>query len=154
VRRIRRLRCNADFGTLGPDFQPLSWIQDMLKPRLPSGRRAVVGNNAFRFLMPVLSVLSATLCGCAEVGRFSADDAERAASIAAAVGDAAGAACWPVIASTANAVAASGGQPGILAAIEENRAAKMMLANPACAPIWADVFADLLKIAAPALPVP
>jgi hypothetical protein len=126
----------------------------MLKPPLPIGRRAVVGNSAFRYLMPVLAGLSATLCGCAEIGHFSAGDADRAASIAASVGDAAGAACWPVIASTATAVAASGDHPGILAAIEEDRAAKMALANPACAPIWADVFADLLKIASPALPVP
>jgi hypothetical protein len=126
----------------------------MLKRQLPIGRRAAVGNSAFRFLMPVLAGLSATLCGCAEIGRFSAEDAERAASIAASAGDAAGAACWPAIAATANAVAASGDHFGILAAIEESRATKMALANPACEPIWAGVLADFLKLAPPELLVP
>ncbi len=124
----------------------------MLKRRLPIGRRAAAGNSAFRFLMPVLAGL--TLCGCAEVGRFSAEDAERAASIAASAGDAAGAACWPAVAATANAVAASGDHPGVLAAIEESRATEMALANPACEPIWAGVLADLLKLAPPELLVP
>jgi hypothetical protein len=126
----------------------------MLKPRLPIGRRAVIENSAFRFLMPLLAGISAMLCGCAEIGHFSAEDAERAASIASAVGDAAGAACWPVIAATATAVAASGDHPGVLAAIEESRAAKMALANPACEPIWAGVLAELLKLAPPELLVP
>lgn len=126
----------------------------MPKPRLTIGRRGTVANSAFRLLLPILTGLSAALCGCAEVGRFSAEDAERAASIAAAVGDAAGAACWPTIAATANAVAAAGDQPGVLVAIEEDRATKMALTNPACEPIWVGVLASLLKIAPPELLVP
>ena len=117
-------------------------------------RCAAVRRRATEFLCSVLVSLPVMLGGCAEIGRLSAQDANRAASIAAAVGDSAGVACWPVIQATANAVAGSGDHPGILVTIEESRAAKMALANPVCQPIWAGVLADLLKITPPLSLVP
>lgn len=91
------------------------------------------------------------LGGCAEIGRYSADDAARAATIAAAVGDTAGAGCWPVLEATGNATSAAGDEPGILTAIEEKRALAIALQNPVCEPVWASVLAQLLK-ATPAAP--
>jgi hypothetical protein len=125
----------------------------MIKKRAPTRCRAIA-ITTIRYLLPVLIGGSLTLGGCAEIARVSADDANQAASIAAAVGDAAGAACWPMIAATANAIAEAADHPGILAAIEENRAVKTALANPACQPIWAEVLADLLKLSPPALLIP
>jgi hypothetical protein len=107
VRRVLRLRARgaiAGFFASVPD--PI-----MFKPQLPISRRTAVVNRAVRFMMPVLAGLSATSSGCAEIGRFTAEDAERAASIAAAVD----AAWWPVIHATTNAVSASGDPLGVLA---------------------------------------
>jgi hypothetical protein len=96
-------------------------------------------------------VLALWLGGCAEVGQFTASDAQNATTIATAVGDSAGAACWPVLATTGNAIAAAGNSPGLLTAVEENRAVQLALQNSACRPIWAEALAEVLK-ATPAAP--
>jgi len=97
-------------------------------------------------------VLLLWLGGCAQVGQFTADDAQNAAAIATAVGDSAGAACWPVLATTGNAISAAGNSAGVLTAIEEKRAVQMTLQDAACQPVWAGVLAELLK-ATPAAPL-
>jgi hypothetical protein len=89
--------------------------------------------------------------GCAEVGQFSADDAQKAASIATAVGDSVAVRCWPILETTGNAVSAAGNNPGILVGIEEKRAVQTALRNTLCQPVWAGVLAELLK-ATPAAP--
>jgi hypothetical protein len=96
-------------------------------------------------------MLALWLGGCAQVGQFAAGDAQNAAAIATAVGDSAGEACWPLLATTGNAVAASGNSVGLLSTIEEKRAVQMALQNAACQPVWAGVLAELLK-ATPAAP--
>ncbi len=96
-------------------------------------------------------MLGIWLGGCAQIGQFAAGDAQNAAAIATAVGDSAGATCWPVLAATGNAVAATGNSAGLLTAIEEKRAVQMALQAPACQPVWAGVLAELLK-ATPAAP--
>lgn len=96
-------------------------------------------------------VLALWLGGCAQLGQFTANDAQNAAAIATAVGDSAGAACWPVLATTGNAVAAAGNPAGLLTAIEEKRAVQMALEDATCQPVWAGVLAQLLK-ATPAAP--
>jgi hypothetical protein len=96
-------------------------------------------------------VLALWLGGCAQVGQFAAADAQNAASIATAVGDRAGASCWPVLATTGNAISASGNSAGVLTAIEEKRAVQLVLQDEACQPVWAGVLAELLK-ATPAAP--
>lgn len=92
--------------------------------------------------------------GCAAVGQYTAGDAQNATAIATAVGDSAGAACWPVLATTGNAISAAGDNPAILVGIEEKRAVQMALQNTMCQPVWAGVLAELLKAtpAAPLLP--
>jgi len=97
------------------------------------------------------SVLALWLTGCAQVGQFSAEDAGNAAAIATAAGDPAGAACWPILEATGNAISSVGDKPGILVAIEEKRAVQMALQNTQCQPVWAGVLAELLK-ATPAAP--
>jgi hypothetical protein len=96
-------------------------------------------------------MLGLWLGGCAQVGQFAAGDAQNAAAIATAVGDTAGAACWPALATTGNAIAAGGNSAGVLTGIEEKRAVQMALQNAACQPVWAGVLAELLK-ATPAAP--
>jgi hypothetical protein len=96
-------------------------------------------------------MLALCLGGCARVGQFAAGDAQNAAAVATAVGDTAGAACWPALATTGNAIAAVGSSAGVLTAIEEKRALQMVLQNAACQPVWAGVLAELLK-ATPAAP--
>jgi hypothetical protein len=96
-------------------------------------------------------VLALWLGGCAEIGQFTAGDAQNAAAIATAVGDSAGASCWPVLATTGNAIAANSNSAGLLTAIEEKRAMQMALQNTACQPVWTDALAELLK-ATPAAP--
>jgi len=96
-------------------------------------------------------MLALWLGGCAQVGQFAAGDAQNAAAIATAVGDSAGEACWPLLATTGNAVAASGNSVGLLSTFEEKRAVQMALQNAACQPVWAGVLAELLK-ATPAAP--
>jgi hypothetical protein len=96
-------------------------------------------------------ILALWLGGCAQVGQFAAGDAQNAAAIATAVGDSAGEACWPVLATTGNAVAASGNSAGLLTTLEEKRAVQMAVQNAACLPLWAGVLAELLK-ATPAAP--
>ena len=96
-------------------------------------------------------MLALWLGGCAQVGQFAAGDAQNAAAIATAVGDSAGAACWPVLATAGNAIATTGNSPGVLTAIEEKRALQMAVQNAACQPVWAGVLAELLK-ATPAAP--
>ncbi len=96
-------------------------------------------------------MLSLWLGGCAQVGQFAAGDAQNAAAIATAVGDTAGAACWPVLATAGNAIATTGNSSGLLTAIEEKRALQMAVQNAACQPVWAGVLAELLK-ATPAAP--
>ena len=96
-------------------------------------------------------MLALWLGGCAQVGQFAAGDAQNAAAIATAVGDSAGEACWPLLATTGNAVAASGNSVGLLTTLEEKRAVQMALQNAACQPVWAGVLAELLK-ATPAAP--
>jgi hypothetical protein len=99
-------------------------------------------------------MLALWLGGCAQVGQFAADDAQNAAAIATAVGDSAGAACWPVLATAGNAIAATGNSPGVLTAIEEKRALQMAVQSATCQPVWAGVLAELLKatLAAPFVP--
>lgn len=96
-------------------------------------------------------MLSLWLGGCAQLGQFTAADAQNATAIATAVGDSAGAACWPVLATTGNAIAASGSSVGLLTAIEEKRAVQMALQDATCQPVWSGVLAQLLK-ATPAAP--
>jgi hypothetical protein len=96
-------------------------------------------------------ILALCLGGCAQVGQFAADDAQNAAAIATAVGDTTGEACWPALATTGNAIAASGNSAGVLTALEQKRALQMALKDAACQPIWAGVLAELLK-ATPAAP--
>ena len=57
-------------------------------------------------------MLALWLGGCAQVGQIAAGDAQNAAALATAVGDSAGAACWPVLATTGNAIAATGNSVG------------------------------------------
>jgi hypothetical protein len=95
--------------------------------------------------------LALWLGGCTQLGAFTASDAQNATAIATAVGDSAGAACWPVLATTGNAITASGASAGLLTAIEEKRAVQMALQNAACQPVWAGALAELLK-ATPAAP--
>lgn len=94
---------------------------------------------------------AALLGGCAPLGQFTAADATQAAALATAVGDSAVVACFAGLAAVGNA-AATATKPGLLTAIEEKRAAKTALENPACAPIYAGALADLLK-ATPAAPL-
>jgi hypothetical protein len=96
-------------------------------------------------------MLTLWLGGCAQVGQFAAGDAQNAAAIATAVGDSAGAACWPVLATAGNAIATTGNSSGVLTAIEEKRALQMAVQDAACQPVWAGVLAELLK-ATPAAP--
>jgi hypothetical protein len=96
-------------------------------------------------------MLALWLGGCAQVGQFATGDAQNAAAIATAVGDSAGEACWPVLATAGNAIAATGNSPGVLTAIEEKRALQMAVQNATCQPVWAGVLAELLK-ATPAAP--
>lgn len=105
-------------------------------------------------VVTLAAVLMLWLGGCAQVGQFAAQDAQNATTIATAVGDTAGAACWPALATTGNAIAAAGNSAGVLSAIEEKRAVRMALQNPACEPIWAGVLAEVLKFtpAAPFVP--
>jgi hypothetical protein len=99
-------------------------------------------------------ILTLWLSGCAQIGKISADDAQNASNVATAIGDSAGAACWPVLAVTGNAIAMAGNKPGVLTGIEEQRAIQMALQNVACQPVWAGVLGELLKAtpAAPFLP--
>ncbi len=97
-------------------------------------------------------ILALWLGGCAQVGQFAAADAQSATALATAVGDSAGAACWPVLATTGNAIAATGNSAGVLTAVEEKRAVQMTLQDAACQSIWAGVLAELLK-ATPAAPL-
>ena len=96
-------------------------------------------------------MLALWLGGCAQVGQFTARDAQNANAIATAVGDDVGEACWPVLASTGNAIAGSGNSAGVLTAIEQKRALQKAVRNTACQPVWAGVLAELLK-ATPAAP--
>lgn len=96
-------------------------------------------------------VLALWLGGCAQLGQFTANDAQNATAIATAVGDSAGAACWPVLATTGNAIAAAGNSAGLLTAIEEKRAVEIALQDATCQPVWSGVLAQLLK-ATPAAP--
>jgi hypothetical protein len=90
--------------------------------------------------------------GCAEIGQFGAADAQRATAIATTVGDADGAACWPILEATGKAVSAAGDQPSILVSIEEKRALQLALQNVSCQSVWAGALAELLK-ATPAAPL-
>lgn len=104
--------------------------------------------------LTLAGLLMIWISGCAEVGQYTAGDAQNAAAVATAVGDSAGAACWPVLATTGTAISAAGDNPGILVGIEEKRAVQMALQNASCQPVWAGVLAELLKAtpAAPLLP--
>ncbi len=117
------------------------------------GRRTVlVGDGIVSIATMILAALLVMwVGGCAELGQFSVDDAEKAASIATVVRDSAAKVCWPVLAATGKAIAAAGDRPGILAGIEEKRAVQMALEDTSCQPIWAGVLAELLK-ATPAAP--
>src|SRR5271169_6993707 len=88
-------------------------------------------------------MLALWLGGCAQVGQFAAGDAQNASAIATAVGDSAGAACWPVLATAGNAIATVGNSPGVLTAIEEKSALQMAVQDAACQPVWAGVLAEL-----------
>ena len=101
--------------------------------------------------MSLAIMLALWLGGCSQVGQFTAGDAQDATAIATAVGDNAGAACWPVLATTGNAIAAAGNSAGLLTAIEEKRAVEMALQDATCQPVWAGALAELLK-ATPAAP--
>lgn len=97
-------------------------------------------------------ILALWLGGCAQVGQFAAADAQSATALATAVGDSAGATCWPVLATTGNAIAATGNSAGVLTAVEEKRAVQVTLQDAACQSVWAGVLAELLK-ATPAAPL-
>ena len=97
-------------------------------------------------------VLVLWLGGCAQLGQFTATDAQNATAIATAAGDSAGAACWPVLATAGNAIDAAGNSAGVLTAIEQKRVVQIALQDAACQPVWAGVLADLLK-ATPAAPL-
>lgn len=84
------------------------------------------------------------MCGCAQVGQFTATDADQAAALAMAVGDTTVVDCYKGLAMVGSA-ASTATQPGIFTKIEEKRAAKAALQNPACAPLYANVLGDLLK---------
>ncbi len=99
-------------------------------------------------------VLAMWVGGCAEVSQFSANDAEKAASISTAIGDSAAVTCWPVLEATGRAIATAGDKPGILVGVEEKRAVRMALENASCQPVWAGVLAELLKATPAALFVP
>jgi hypothetical protein len=119
----------------------------MSKRPVPIRTRAIRATRTTKGLFLVLLVsLQLALTGCAGIDRFTAEDAGSAAEIAATVGDPAGAACWPVFTTTANALAASGGRPGILTTIEQSRAVQMAISNPACQQILAGVATKLLKL--------
>jgi len=98
-----------------------------------------------RYMLLVLVLLS----GCAQVGQYGAQDAATAAGIAAAVGDTAGAQCWPVWETITSAIAAAGGKPGVFTAVEEQRAFKIAIASPSCQPVATDLLAELLKLGIP-----
>ena len=102
-------------------------------------------------LVTLAIMLALWLGGCAQVGQLTASDAKDATAIATAVGDEVGEACWPVLATTGNAIAESGNSVGVLTALEQKRALQLTLQNPACQPVWAGVLAELLK-ATPAAP--
>lgn len=115
-------------------------------------RSVIIGDGIVTTgILALAGLLSMWLGGCAEVGQLSAGDAQKAASIATAVGDSAGAACWPVLQAAGNAISTAGDKPGILVAIEEKRAVQMALQNANCQPVWGGVLAELLK-ATPAAP--
>lgn len=110
------------------------------------GRAVALSDGVATTLALLLtSALLLWLGGCAQIGRVGADDARKATAVATAVGDAAGVACWPMIETTGNAIAAAGDKPGILLAIEEQRAVQMALQRAECQPVWAGVLAELLK---------
>ncbi len=118
--------------------------------RIAGRRDSVVIAGAFA----LGSALVLWLGGCAQIGQASAQDAINATTIATAIDDTAGEHCWPVLARTGGAIAGAGNSPGVFAAIEEKRAARLALQDPACQPIWAGVLAELLKFspAAPFVP--
>lgn len=89
-----------------------------------------------------------TLGACVQVGQFSTQDAWQAAAIANAVGDTTSAQCFTGI-GTVSTVIGGASQPGILTAIESKFAFQHSLQNPACAPTWANVLAELLKTGVP-----
>lgn len=97
--------------------------------------------------------LATALAGCTPVGRLTAADATQAAAVAQAAGDSAVVPCFDGLAAVASA-SASVAKPGLLTGIEEKRAAKTALENPACAPLYAGALADLLKTTALAPLVP
>lgn len=102
--------------------------------------------------LAVAGIMALWLVGCAQIGQFTADDAQNAATVAAKVGDKAGAACWPVLQVTGAAISSVGNKPGIFVGIEEKRAVQLALQNTTCQPIWTDVLAELLK-SSPAAPL-
>jgi hypothetical protein len=89
-----------------------------------------------------------TIGACAQIGQFSAQDAQQAAAIATAVGDTTSAQCFTGIGTVSTAIGGAS-QPGILTAIESKFAFQHSLQNPACAPIWVNVLAELLKAGVP-----
>lgn len=116
------------------------------------GHTTEFGDSIVAFGTVTLAIaLTIWVTGCAQVGRFSSEDAQQAAQIATAVGDNAGKACWPVLATTGTAIAASGNTVGAFTAIEQKRALQMALQNTACQPVWASVLGELLR-ATPAAP--
>jgi len=118
-------------------------------------RAVALGDMAATLGALLLAVtLASWLGGCAQIGQFTADDAQSATTVATAVGDSAGAACWPVLAKTGQAIAAAGNSAGLLTAIEEKRAVRIALQDAACQPVWAGVLAELLKATPAAAFVP
>lgn len=110
-------------------------------------KRAIIVNDGIVAIVTLIlaSFLAVWLGGCAQIGQFGADDAQSATTLAAAVGDSAGAACWPVLEATGNAISAAGDKLGILVAIEAKRAVQLALQNTTCQPVWVGVLAELLK---------
>lgn len=118
-------------------------------------RAVALGDMAATLGALLLAVtLASWLGGCAQIGQFTANDAQSATTVATAVGDSAGAACWPVLAKTGQAIAAAGNSAGLLTAIEEKRAVRIALQDTACQPVWAGVLAELLKATPAAAFVP
>jgi hypothetical protein len=131
-------------------MKPMSKLWNLI-----DDRAVALGDMAATLGALLLAVtLASWLGGCAQIGQFTADDAQSATTVATAVGDTAGAACWPVLAKTGQAIAAAGNSAGLLTAIEEKRAVRIALQDAACQPVWAGVLAELLKATPAAAFVP
>lgn len=84
------------------------------------------------------------LTGCAQVGNFTAADAQAAAAI-----NPANAACYAGFQALGEAQGMATDQPGILTLIATKQQLQAVLQNPACSTIELAVLAELLKLGVP-----